>query len=486
MSAQALTGREPRILRIFISYASEDLKIALAIAQGLSEALPEVFTEVLLDKWCLEAGAEVKKQIESKLEKTDVLIIVYTGVAKDSHSFTGWEVGYFERVRKNDPKRRIIPLFLDEAPATAREFEGCSLKIPRESLELSVEEFSSGSAGNDLDECDPLCMLIAELQEEAEKIKEEAHYPRAPLRDRRDPVSCVRSIRRAIFSYLKTTVQMVVKPQKQITLKSTGAALQKSENDLPRDARLIPVGGSPMSIFGLGDEEMTWEKFLQLTSGSHKDAWREAITSVVLSSQAERINVDNSQVILSSDESRAYRVVLTSATKYWNDNREFNLYFVETLRRDEYGNRDTTLMLKGLALACRYRFMFLESSSQFSANNLLATSEERFPEMAARLLRELNMMRKETSNAGLDQPSFWSQFVGWPLILEMAETFRPRDRAIRGLIGRVLEAKDQKETLTNLKQELAKAIGELEEATRAQNASLVEAMARRLLDLVKA
>ena len=34
----------PRILRIFISYASEDLKIAHAIARGLSDALPEGFT----------------------------------------------------------------------------------------------------------------------------------------------------------------------------------------------------------------------------------------------------------------------------------------------------------------------------------------------------------------------------------------------------------------------------------------------------------
>jgi nucleoside 2-deoxyribosyltransferase len=481
MDSQPPRQAEPRILRIFISYASEDLSIAHAVANGLSDALPEGFADVCFDKWFLQAGQEFKKQIESKLEKTDILIIIYTGVDKPSHSFTGWEVGYFERVRKNDPERRIIPMCLDELPAAAAEFEGCSLKMSRELLQLSVGEFSSR---NVIAEDDPMCVLIGELQDQVKKIREEAGYPATSPHDKRDPVSCVKNMRTAIFSYLRTTVEAVIKPQKQITFKSTGAALQNSETDLPRDARLIPVGGSPMGIFGLGDEEMTWEKFLQLTAGPHQDSWREAITSVISSSQADRINVDNSQIVLSADESKTYRIILTAATKYWDDTREFNLYFVETLRAGEYGDRDTTLMLKGLEVVCRYRFMFLEPTSQFSCYNLLATREDRFPEMAARLLRELNLIRKEASSAGLDQPVFWARWVGWPLILKMGEVFRPREQVIRELIGRVLNAKDRKEKLTGLREQLATALGELEDATRAPNTSLVEAMARRLLALV--
>lgn len=483
MSPQPARQFEPRILRIFISYASEDLKIAHAIASGLGDALPEVFAEVCFDKWFLQAGAEFKKQIESKLEKTDIFIIVYTGVDKPSHAFPGWELGFFEAVRRNDPSRRIIPMFLENLPPAAPEYEGLSLKVSHELLQLSIEEFNSR---NDITEDDPMCVLIGELQEEVEKIKEEAGYPRAAQHDKHDPVQCVKNIRLAIFSYLKSTVEAVLKPQKQITIKSTGAALQDSESDFPRDAKLIPMGGSPMSIFGLADEEMTWDRFLQLTVGPHQDSWREAITTVITSSQAGGINVDNSQVILSSDESKTYRIVLTTATKYWDDTREFNLYFVETFRREEFGDENTTIMLKGLEVVCRYRFLFLETGSLFSSNNILATREERFPEMAAKLLRELNLMRKDATSAGLDQPVFWSRFVGWPLILEMGQTFRPKEQLIRALIGRVLNAKDQKETLAALRQDLAKAIGELEDATRPQNASLIEAMAKKLLALVQA
>ncbi len=190
---------------------------------------------------------------------------------------------------------------------------------------------------------------------------------------------------------------------------------------------------------------MTWETFLQLTSGRHKESWREAITSVISSSLPDQINVDNSQIILSSDESKTYRVVLTTSTKYWDDSREFNLYFVETLSRDEYGDKSTTLLLKGLELVCRYHFMFLENDSEFSSNNILAVREERLPEIAANLLRELNLMRRETMNVGLDQPTIWRKFVDWSLIFEMSQTYRPKEELLRKLLTEILNAKDCRE-----------------------------------------
>jgi TIR domain len=482
MGPQPLSQTEPRILRVFISYASEDLNIAHAIATALSDALPEGFAEVCFDKWFLQAGEKFKAEIASKLEKTDVLIIVYTGLNKPSHSYTGWEVGFFEGVRRNDPARRIVPLFLEEPPSTVADFQGCSLKIPADMLQLTVEEFT---CRNVITEDDPICKLVQELQDEVARIKEEAHYPRTPAREKHDPVSCVTKMRLAIFSYLKTTVEAVLKPQKQITIKSTGAALEASETDLPGDAKLVPMGGSPMTIFGLGDEEITWERFLHLTDGQYRDSWREAITSVILSSQAERINVDNSQVIVSSNGSTTYRIVLTTATKYWDDRREFNLYFVESLRREDYGDKDTTMILKGLELACRYRFLFLEGRSQFSANNINATRYERLPDLAARLLKEMNLQKKEAADAGIDQAYVWSQFVDWSLLQQMIDAYRPREQSVRELIGKVLNAKDQMNTLAMLRGELSKVVGELEDATREPNASLIAAMSKKLLALVQ-
>lgn len=476
------TAPGPQILRIFISYVSEDLNIAHAIARALGDALPEGFAEVNFDKWFMEAGVEFKRQLESKLERTDVLIIVYTGVDRRTHSFSEWEVGYFEKARKDDPNRRIVPLYVDNLPPTAAEFEGVSLKISNELLQLSASEFD---ARDDIAEDDPLCKLIEDLQAKAGKLREAAGYPPGTARDKSKPLSSARAMRVAVFNYLKTQVETVIAPQKQLTIETTGTALRNSQTDLPADAKVIPKSGGPMSIFGLADKVTTWEKFLQSTSEANQDSWRDAITRVILSSRAERIDVDNSQVIVSSDDSKAYRIVLSSATKYWDDRQEFNLYFVETLRREEYGDADTTSMLKSLDLACRYRFMFLEGSSQFSAENVLATPEDRLPEMAAKLLRELNVIRKELTTAGVDQPSQWSRFIDWKLIKELTESGRPKEQMVRTTAGQILNAKDQSDKLAPLRQELSKAIKELEDSTRSQNALVIEAIAKKLIESVK-
>lgn len=475
---------EPRILRLFISYASEDTVIAVAVAKGLREALGDVFGEVNMDKWFLQAGDVFKKELEAKLEKTDELVIVYTGTEKPSHSYPGWEVGYFEGVKRNYPDRKIVPLFLQKLPATAEDVQGVSLNIPRDQLQLAVEEFSTQ---NQVDEDDPMCRWIRDLQEKVQRIREEGHYPKAPLREEQDPVICVKKIRLAVFLHLKTTIETVLKPQKQITIKTTGVALGDGTDDLPTDAVLIPQGeGSPMrDIFGLSDAEMTWQKFLEQVSGDHKESWRQAITSVVTSSLTDSINVDNRQIILSHDELKTYRVILTTATRFYDDRREFNLYFVETYRQHEYGDEETTMLLKGLELVCRYRFMFLEDLSEFSSDNILATPIDRFPSTAAKLLRELNLTRKDTRNAGLDLPAVWKRFVDWKDIHDMAAAYGPSEDSIRGLVTKIMQAKDQRDALVQLREDLSKAVGMLENTTRPQNTHLIRAMAAKLRALVE-
>jgi hypothetical protein len=52
-------------------------------------------------------------------------------------------------------------------------------------------------------------------------------------------------------------------------------------------------------------------------------------------------------LILSTDESKVYRIVLAAATRRWNDSQEFNLYFVETYQDEDFGDKATTLILKG-------------------------------------------------------------------------------------------------------------------------------------------
>jgi hypothetical protein len=369
MGASAQSGIEPRIFRIFISYASEDLPIAAAIGTCLKIALGDFFAEVNLDKWFLQPGLAFKRQIESKLQKTDVFIIVYTGAEKQSHGYTGWEVGYFDHVMETTTGRLKIALYLDTPPAISAEEEGIPLGLGRDRLEMTCAQFESDLA---VRPDEPICLLLEKWQAEVGKIVEATGFPKPQKKPEQDSAACVRSLKLAIFRYMKGTVETTVQPQKQITIRVKGSALEQAIDNLPPDAQLVPQhAGTPMSIFGLQDEQIPWEKFLSSTADNRLcDSWREAITSVVMSSFPDRVNVDNSQIILSSDEVKAYRVILTKATKYYDDYREFSVYFVELLNRADYGDESTSNLLKGLQLVCRFRFMFLETDSEFSSQNI--------------------------------------------------------------------------------------------------------------------
>jgi hypothetical protein len=474
---------EPRIFRIFISYASEDLPIAAAIGSCFKVALGDFFAEVNLDKWFLQPGLAFKKQIEAKLQKTDVFIIVYTGAEKQSHGYTGWEVGYFDHVMETAPGRLKISLYLDTPPAISAEEQGIPLGLGRDKLALTCEQFESQL---DVRADEPICLLIEKWQSEVSQIIADMGLPKPQDKPEQEPATCVRNLKRAIFRYLKGTVETVVKPQKQITIRVKGAALEESIDNLPPEAEIRPMGsGVSMAIFGLQDEPMTWKKFLDSTA-DHRfaNSWREAITSVVMSSFPDRVNVDNSQVILSSDEVKAYRVILTTATKYYDDCREFNLYFVEMLHRMDYGDQSTSFLLKGLELVCRFRFMFLETDSEFSSQNVLATNSNRLPDLASRLLKELNLLQKDSRDAGLDEPKVWRNFVTWDHIRKMGEEYRPRELKVREIIPKIIEARSQTALLTPLAKDLSAVLEEMENAIRPENALLIREMAKKLEKMV--
>ena len=221
------------------------------------------------------------------------------------------------------------------------------------------------------------------------------------------------------------------------------------------------------------------------SSQSFGDSWREAITSVVLSSFPERVDVDNSQVIVSTDGKTAYRVILTSATKFYDDYREYNVYFVETLQRDDYGDEDTTYLLKGLQLVCRFRSAFLEPSSDFLGETIAFTHLERLPIVAGKLLKELNLLHRDAQEAGLERPGMWARWVTIDHLKAMADAYRPCESKLRGIIPKVIAAKGQISVLEPLAKEMADSLITMETAVRPENTLLLREMAAQLNEIVK-
>ncbi len=485
----ALVQPTARRFRVFISYASEDYSIADAIRNRLNLALGDVFAEVNIDRRFLQPGSDFKKQIQSKLKVTDVFIIVFTGdTEKESHGYTGWEVGYFDHIMENSPDKMKVALYVHRPPAITAGDQGIGMDVGRDKLLLTATEFEDGLR---VSADDPICQMVSKWQLSIDEITKALGLGVLPRKPEQDPVTCVRGIKTDIFAYLKTTIQDTLKPQKQITIRATRAALEKEDGNLPGDALIKPVGaGGSMDIFGLSDTEtmpITWERFLQkISTSNYYNSWRDAITSVVMSSFPDHINVDNSQIIVSSDDKRAYRLILTTVVKYYNDIYDFNVYFVDMLSRPDYGDESTTLLLKGLELVCRFRFMFLEDASPFSGGVLLVTPPERIVEIASRLLKELNLLGKDSRDAGLDDPAKWRNFVTWEVLLEMAKEYRPREIQMRGKIGQIVQSKGNFESITSMQKELAAILNELQEKVRPLNTLLLKEMTRKLDELVPA
>jgi hypothetical protein len=472
---QVISEPKPRILRVFISYAKEDEKIAAAVSEAIRIALG-TFAEVFIDN-ALQFGVSFQDEIQKRLDETDLLVVIYSAALKPSHSFTGVELGYFigtmERNQQPDRPRKIVPIYFDNPPDILAGKEGVNIGISRATLELSLEEYAESLK---IDSENRMVKFLGEYQERVDKLREENGFPKVQKRsEEQDLFGLVRKMQLSIFSHLKTSVESTFKPQKQVTIQTRSFPVDSPRADLPEDAVLMPVGaGNPMSIFGLQDQEITWGEFRQFTRNSKfRDSWIDAITSVVTSSLQGQLDVDNSQVIVSNDERHAFRVILTTGTRYFNGIREFNLYFVEYLRPRDFGDASTTLLLKGLELSCRFRFLFLEKNSEFSHMNIRISLPSRLHELGRGIERELNLFRRDAIEMGLDKANIWADFVDWQYLEKMSEEWRPLETKIRDICVQIRGVKEDSEDIPRLRDSLADTVKQLETAISPLNTQMI-------------
>ena len=205
---------EPPIIRIFISYASEDRDIAVAVAEALKGALDENFAEINLDKWFMEAGIEFETQIRKKLGQTDIFIVIFTGTEKESHSFTGMEVGYFMRVMENRPGR-MVPLFLKAAPVTMSSVQGIGIGFDSKVLNLLPEAFD---AQNDVGLEDAMCKFVRGLQQRVDEARDSIGWRKVQLRPEQDAIVRIKTMRQKIFQILRKKAEISFRPQKQVSV----------------------------------------------------------------------------------------------------------------------------------------------------------------------------------------------------------------------------------------------------------------------------
>src|ERR1700730_8527206 len=136
MVPRSRAGRRVELpkLHVFISYASEDAVLAQAINAELKTAFSQAIIKTTLDSE-LKLGVDWRSRLEEALADADVLLIVATGRQKFSHSYTGFEVGFFgaskrirEQMRHFTSERLIIPIgILEKIPEALSDIESLNL-----------------------------------------------------------------------------------------------------------------------------------------------------------------------------------------------------------------------------------------------------------------------------------------------------------------------------------------------------------------------
>jgi hypothetical protein len=415
---------------VFISYASEDHDIAKAFYQSLQALGETVFdrVKIFFDSKSIDAADEIRTDIREGLNKSDFLVVLYTGLFKRSHSYTGYEVGFFDRLIEDEvaksgkTTRKIIYLYSGEPPPVGDGVLGISIDVGVADLAGSRADYVQKSVQSP-DNPDVLARALLEIAGRAER-----RLP-PPLLDDRDELDRRRNRRRLavaeeiipglkgkLFDSMCTRVTRYSVEQKLIEFELPKPASDQIYISIPDETKLTPHSGA-FGIFGISqlNDMTTWGEFrneVRSRDALGGSSVLLAIEQAVISAISPAVNLDNDQIFKSSND-QIFRVLVTRQMDYYNGRKVVHVYFIQKLQGSTLGNNDTSTILGFINLAAKYRFIFIERDSLLSVESFMFEPDRtKIQNKARQLIRELLLIEEESRNLKLDQIAAISLYFG--------------------------------------------------------------------------
>lgn len=417
----------PEIVRLFCSYAREDSDILQAFIKAFS-GLNELVNHniVAFSDKDIGFGYGINETIGKTLEQTDYLVILFTGTGKKSHSYTGWEVGYFQAlisrdiVERGETSRRIVSFFLDDPPPVTQDVLGISIELNRDELSVGRNAYLKQVADGlpeKIDD-DPVTKFLFEVTQLAEGRKPSSDDAGTLVMR---GAQRIQKIREEIYPVLRGDIydcissRIAVREIEQLLIKFELPRLEARGNQaivIPDDAMLTHKGntspGSAFSmLFGGADtaEATSWGEFklqarkIDQPYGTVLFAIERALESAVEIGR----QVDNDQVVRSPLDGKLYRVIVTEQAEYYDGRRSVYLWLIPILNWRMFGSEETSMLLGFIVLAAKYRFLFLENDSVFSINRVRKIEDRTvLKEIVMSTLRELVLIEEEARALKLD------------------------------------------------------------------------------------
>jgi hypothetical protein len=408
-SKSKLEKHSPSCINIFISYAREDKELVASIDGLLRDTFEFAPLNIYRDIEIKE-GQNWAKQIDVALQEADILLVIFTDRMKMSHSYTGYEIGYFNRSIQQRRKgsagfdRIYIPFCIGaDVPDTMHDIQGVSIGGD-EVYKVLKTKIESGSEPV-VDEDHPVFKLLARL---SDLVMQTLGTGNGPASKSTRVAKQASALYRIIHEYLQGRVSSETYPERKLIIRtSTRPDFGRDGVDLTKSS--VELIGDFADIFNVTigqtiGREFAWSELCERIPSELRAncvAGIQQLATTVLKGGG-----DNYHVVTTVPRDKSFRLFVSKVVTYVSQKTEIHIYVVQ-MRTKEYGDPESTRLLKSISVGLRFRSLVLEEESPFRPEKLghpVVTAAD-LKAKVSEMLGQMDLILRECVEADLSDPA---------------------------------------------------------------------------------
>jgi TIR domain len=410
---QSAAHKNSEPVTLFISYASEDKRLVDDITTLISDTFG-MGSLVIRRDVDIKHGKDWVKSIDKALDEADILLVVFTDQMKSSHSYTGYEVGYFQRSIRETPtgsggcNRTYIPFCIGaEIPDAMQHIQGVSISAAEA---YKILQTDAGVTNNIVIQTDgSVVQLLNRLSDFiiSSTSSPDDDYTLDTRRHKLDGRAT--ELYNIAHSYLQNRVSSQTYPERKLIIR-TPTKPKVSRNGADFSAATVELVGDFSNILEISQRQIirmehTWSEFGELIPAELRANLLLGIQKVAASVLSK--DPDNYYLVPSAPYNKSYRLFVSKIITYVSKKTEILVYLVQMKTKD-YGDPYTTRLLKSINVGLRFRSLVLEEESEFRWEQLGYPSvlPSQFKDRIAEMLMEMDLILNEVAEANITDPSF--------------------------------------------------------------------------------